>query len=290
MQQQINPEIIQEISDDLRVQVLTEALPYIQKWRNEIMVIKYGGAVVKQDADLIKDILFLTCCGFQIVVVHGGGPLINEWLKQLNKSPQYWEGIRVTDKVTMEIVEMVLAGKVNKQLVGSINANGGKAIGLCGKDANLIVAKASSKKELGLVGEIEQIHPQVIDMLLEKHYIPVIASVAASHDGTTYNLNADVVAGELAIKLKAKKLIFLTDTKGILADINNENSVISTLNLKEAKNLANTISGGMIPKVNACICAVENGVEAAHIIGGKEKHQLLLELLTEKGRGSMIVA
>nr|UNJ15389.1 acetylglutamate kinase [Cyanidioschyzonaceae sp. 1] len=278
------------ISDEIRVKVLTEALPYVQKWQDEIIVIKYGGAAMKQHTHIIQDVLFLSCCGLKIVMVHGGGPAINQWLNQLNKQPKFWQGMRVTDSDTMEIVEMVLAGKINKQLVCLINANGGKAVGICGKDAQLIVAKPCADPNLGQVGEIEKIDSQLIDLLLKNDYIPVVASVAASSDGTAYNLNADVVAAELAIKLKAKKVLFLTDTLGILADVSNQSSLISSLNLMEAKQMITNqqVSGGMIPKLNCCIHAVENGIAAAHIINGTLEHSLLLEILTDEGRGTMI--
>nr|UNJ15794.1 acetylglutamate kinase [Cyanidioschyzonaceae sp. 2] len=278
------------IADDIKVKVLTEALPYIHQWKNEIIVIKYGGAAMKQHMDAIQDVLFLSGCGLRLVLVHGGGPEINEWLQKINKRAEFWQGMRITDSETMEVVEMVLAGKVNKELVSLINAKGGKAVGICGKDGKLIVAKPCRENRLGQVGEIEEINPELIEILLATHYIPVIASVAASHDGKAYNLNADVVAAELAIKLKAKKVIFLTNTNGILADVEDETSLISKMDILEAKQKIeqNQVSGGMIPKLNCCIHAVEKGVLTAHIINGTVEHSLLLEILTKEGRGSRI--
>nr|YP_009968276.1 acetylglutamate kinase [Cyanidiococcus yangmingshanensis]QMX77377.1 acetylglutamate kinase [Cyanidiococcus yangmingshanensis] len=278
------------IADDIKVKVLTEVLPYIQQWKNEIIVMKYGGAAMKQHMHAIQDVLFLSGCGLKLVLVHGGGPVINEWLHKLNKRAEFWQGMRITDSETMEVVEMVLAGKVNKELVSLINAKGGKAVGICGKDGKLIVAKPCTESRLGQVGEIEEIHPELIEILLATNYIPVIASVAASHDGTAYNLNADVVAAELAIKLKAKKVIFLTNTNGILADVEDETSLISKMDIQEAKDKIeqHQVSGGMIPKLNCCIHAVEKGVLAAHIINGTVEHSLLLEILTKEGRGSRI--
>ncbi|WP_019504539.1 acetylglutamate kinase [Pleurocapsa sp. PCC 7319] len=278
-----------------RVRVLSEALPYIQKFTNQTIVIKYGGAAMK-DSNLkdkvIRDIVFLACVGVRPVVIHGGGPEINTWLQKLNIEPLFKDGLRVTDEVTMDIVEMVLAGRVNKGLVSLISRAGASAVGLCGKDGNLIQARPVGKEGVGFVGEVTNINTGVIESLVDSGYVPVISSVAADENGQAYNINADTVAGEIAAALQAEKLILLTDTPGILSDYHDPSTLINRLDIQKARELIDqgVVSGGMIPKVNCCVRSLAQGVRAAHILDGRLPHSLLLEILTDEGIGSMIVA
>lgn len=282
------------LSDFERVEVLSQSFPFIQQYMGHIVVIKYGGSAMKNvhlEEKVIKDILFLSSIGLRPVLVHGGGNLINSWLRKINIEPKFSDGVRVTDSDTMEVVEMVLLGKVNQNLVSLINKNNGKAIGLSGKDAKLITAKAISTSDLNLVGRVKSVNSRIIHILIKEGYIPVIASVAASEEGKTYNINADTVAGAIAAELKAEKLILLTDTVGILKDINNPQTLVRSLDATKVHDLKSKkiISGGMIPKVDCCIQAIKYGVKSAHIIDGRIEHALLLEILTKDGIGSMLV-
>lgn len=278
-----------------RVEILSQALPYIQKFREKIFVIKYGGAAMADPVlkkETIRDLVLLSCVGIKLVVVHGGGPEINQMSKRLNLPVRFVDGQRVTDKETMEIVEMVVVGKIQKELVNLINISGAKAIGLCGKDGSLFSCKPISKaKKIGFVGEVKSIDSSILFTLLEKQFIPVISPVGADEKGQNYNINADNVASAIASKLKASKLIFMTDTTGILKSPKNPSSLISKLSIKEAtKHIKNkVISGGMIPKTQAAINAIKAGVDAIHIIDGRLKHSILLEVFTDTGIGSMIV-
>lgn len=278
-----------------RVRVLSEALPYIQKFANRTVVIKYGGAAMK-DSNLkdkvIRDIVFLSCVGVRPVVVHGGGPEINSWLNKLGIEAQFKDGLRVTDAATMDVVEMVLVGRVNKELVSLISQAGSLAVGLCGKDGNLIKARPVGQEGIGFVGEVTSVDTQLIQSLVSSGYVPVISSVAADENGQAYNINADTVAGEIAAALDAEKLILLTDTPGILEDYHDPNTLLTKLDIKTARELIDKgiVSGGMIPKVNCCVRSLAQGVRAAHIIDGRIPHALLLEILTDEGIGSMIVA
>ena len=281
------------LNDFQRVQVLSEALPFIQKFSGKTVVIKYGGSAMQNQAlknKVVEDILFLSYIGLNPVLVHGGGPMINRWLEKLSIKTKFKQGVRVTDLPTMEIVEMVLIGQVNQSLVALINKKRGKAIGLSGKDAQLITASSLFEEEDNFVGKINHVNTNIIDLLVQQGYIPVIASVAADLSGHSYNINADTVAGEIAIKLQAEKLILLTDTPGILMDINNPSTLVRSLNSIEVNEMksAKIISGGMIPKVDCCMKAVKSGVKAAHIIDGRIEHALLLEILTRDGIGSML--
>ena len=242
-------------------------------------------------SQVITDILFLFSLGIKIVLVHGGGPFINDWLNRLNIEPKFDDGIRITDAQTMEIVEMVLVGKINKELVSLININNNVGIGLSGKDANLLLASHMFNDSNNLVGTIDSVNSQVLNFLLDNNYIPVIASVASSNDLTTYNVNADTAAGAVAQALNAEKLILLTDTPGILLDIKDPNSLQKQLTTDNIHNLCkqNIISEGMIPKVNCCINALNNNVKTTHIIDGRIEHSLLWELLTNNRIGSQIV-
>jgi acetylglutamate kinase len=278
-----------------RVRILSEALPYIQKFANRTIVIKYGGAAMKENilkTKVIRDIVFLACVGVRPVVVHGGGPEINSWLEKLNIEPLFRDGLRVTDAATMDVVEMVLAGRVNKELVSLISRAGALAVGLCGKDGNLIQARPVDKEGVGFVGEVTNVDTGLIESLVNSGYVPVISSVAADENGQAYNINADTVAGEIAAALQAEKLILLTDTPGILYDYHNPASLIKKLDIQKARNLIGEgiVSGGMIPKVNCCVRSLAQGVRAAHILDGRLPHSLLLEILTDEGIGSMIVA
>ncbi|WP_446898959.1 acetylglutamate kinase [Clostridium sp. LBM24168] len=274
--------------------VLAESLPYIQKYRGKTLVVKYGGnAMINEDLKkyVINDIILMKCVGINIVVVHGGGPLISSYLKKLNKQSRFINGLRYTDEETMNIVQMVLCGKVNKDLVSLIETNNGKAIGLCGIDGSMIKAKKLlDKEDLGYVGEITSINTEIIQDLISNGYIPVISSVALGDNSKTYNINADTCAFKIASALKAEKLILLTDVPGVMENVDDESSLISKLNLDEAKTLYknNIIKGGMIPKLNCCIEAIKSGVRRAHIIDGRIPHCLLLELFSKKGIGTMI--
>lgn len=286
-------EYIQE-AEATRVRVLSEALPYIQQFAGRTVVVKYGGAAMK-DGQLkdyvVRDIVFLTSVGVRIVVVHGGGPEINSWLAKLNIEPQFKDGLRVTDADTMDVVEMVLVGRVNKELVALINQAGGSAVGLCGKDGNLVTARPQGNEGIGFVGEVSTINPDVLRPLLDNGYIPVISSVAVDENGQAFNINADTVAGEMAAALGAEKLVLLTDTPGILYDFDDKSSLIRKLDIQGARKLIDDgiVSGGMIPKVTCCVRSLAQGVQAAHIIDGRIPHALLLEILTDAGIGSMLV-
>ncbi|MGF1512262.1 MAG: acetylglutamate kinase [Elainellaceae cyanobacterium] len=278
-----------------RVQVLSEALPYIQRFTGRTVVVKYGGAAMKDGrlkADVMRDVVFLACVGLRPVLVHGGGPEINTWLGKLGIEPQFKDGLRVTDASTMDVVEMVLVGRVNKEIVTLIDQAGGSAVGLCGKDGNLIRARSQGDKGIGFVGEVSVLDPKVVETLSSAGYIPVVSSVAADETGQAYNINADTVAGELAAALGAEKLILLTDIPGILRDRDDASSLVPKLNIQQARDLINegVVAGGMIPKVNCCVRSLAQGVRATHIIDGRVPHALLLEILTDAGVGSMIVA
>jgi acetylglutamate kinase len=281
-------------ADSLRVSVLSEALPYIQRFAGRRVVVKYGGAaMVREDLRdaVFRDLALLACVGVQPVVVHGGGPEINQWLSRLAIEPQFSGGLRVTDPLTMDVVEMVLVGRVNKQIVNGLNRVGGKAVGLCGSDGGLVQARLWGDGSHGLVGDVAAVEPGVLGPLLDAGYIPVISSVAPDAEGQAYNINADTVAGELAASLQAEKLILLTDTPGILRDRQDPASLIRQLTLAEARGLIadGVVEGGMTPKTECCIRALAQGVTAAHIVDGRVPHSLLLEVFTDAGIGTMVV-
>jgi acetylglutamate kinase len=278
-----------------RVRVLSEALPYIQQFSGRIVVVKYGGAAMKDSTlkdRVVRDVVFLACVGLRPVIVHGGGPEINSWLDKLGIEPQFNNGLRVTDAPTMDVVEMVLVGRVNKEIVSLINQAGGSAVGLCGKDGNLIKARPEGRQGIGFVGEVSTMDVRILESLLKDGYIPVVSSVAADESGQAYNINADTVAGEIAAALGAEKLILLTDTAGILEDYKDPSTLLYKLDIQQARELIATgvVGGGMIPKVNCCVRSLAQGVKAAHIIDGRIPHALLLEIFTDSGIGSMIVA
>lgn len=288
------------ISADERARILTEALPYIQRFHGKVIVIKYGGNAMIEEAlkaSFARDIVLMKAVGMHPVVVHGGGPQIGKVLEKLGKKSEFIQGMRVTDRETMDVVEMVLGGLVNKEIVSLIDQHGGKAVGLTGKDGGLIRARkmtlasedknSSQRIDIGYVGEVQGIDPRIVSMLENSAVIPVIAPIGSGDDGETYNINADVVAGKLAITLKAEKLVLLTNTRGVL---DQEGGVLTSLNVKQVNGLVadGTISGGMLPKVNYALDAVLSGVKSAHIIDGRVKHAVLLELFTDEGVGTLI--
>ena len=283
------------MNDSQRVSILSEALPYIQSFSGRKIVIKYGGSVMEKEIlqkAVFRDIALLASVGVRPIIVHGGGPEINNWLIKLKIKPKFESGLRVTDEKTMEIVEMVLMGRVNKQIVRGINETGATSIGLSGLDGNLIQARKLKSSTHGFVGDISKINSSILDPLIEKGYIPVISSIGSSNNGISLNINADYVAGEIAAAINAEKLILLTDTPGILKDLNNPKSLIRNLNLKQARKYIeeNIISEGMKPKTECCIRAIAQGVKATHIIDGRIEHALLLEIFTDTGKGTMISA
>ena len=275
--------------------ILVEALPYIQKYFNKTIVIKYGGNAMTSETlrnEVMKDVILLSIVGIKVVLVHGGGPEIDAMLKKIGKEPHFINGLRYTDKETAEIVEMVLAGKVNKDLVSLIHNNNGKAIGLCGIDGNMIqTKKRKGAEDLGYVGDIAEVDITPIVMALENGFVPVIASVGADKKGQVYNMNADVAASAVARALKAEKIIFMTDIRGVLVDKDDEDTLIQKIRVDEVEELMDQgiISGGMIPKIGSCVHCVDAGVGSAVIIDGRIEHSLLLELFSDEGIGTLIV-
>ncbi len=279
-----------------KANILLEALPYIKKFSNDIMVVKIGGEPMIDDTlknNIALDIILMKYVGINVVVLHGGGKQISNLMHKLGKKAVFINGLRVTDKETMEITEMVLTGMINKDLVGVINKNGGEAVGISGRDGNLIVSKKKSdnKDDLGYVGDINKINPKIIKTLIDNGFIPVISPVSVGPGGEAFNINADTAAGSIAAALNASKLIILSDVRGIYKDINNSKTFMPTITLNEIKNLTekNIIQKGMLPKVNACINSLSNGTSKAHIIDGKIQHSLLLEIFTEAGVGTEII-
>lgn len=281
------------IENDTRARILSDALPYIQKYNNKVVVVKYGGNAMTNESlkqAVMSDIVLLSTVGMKIVLVHGGGPEINAMLKKVGKESKFVNGLRYTDKETVEIVQMVLCGKLNKDLVELLHRHNGKAIGLSGIDSHMIEAKQLDP-ELGLVGEITKIDPTVINDALDNGYIPVISTVASSADGTVYNINADTAAARIAAEMKAESIILMTDIVGLLNDKNDESTLIPTVGVSEVPYLKKQgiISGGMIPKIDCCVEAVRRGVKQANIIDGRIPHSILIELLTNEGAGTMII-
>lgn len=278
-----------------KANILAEALPYINKLAGKTVVIKYGGNVMDAGTiqTILEDIALLKIVGVNPVVVHGGGPAINEMLEKLKIKASFHNGLRITDKSTIEVVEMVLSGKVNKTITAKINSLGVKAIGICGKDSNLILADKIGEVEgvdLGYVGVIKDINTKLIKLLVKDEYIPVIASLGVSDKGESLNINADTVASEMAKALKAEKLIYLTDVDGVRRDPNDKNSLLNFTRPSELKELIKqgAITGGMIPKVQACIEGVHNGIKNVHIINGGVPHPIMLEIFTHSGIGTMV--
>lgn len=283
-----------EIDYDTRANVMIEALPYLQEYNGKVVVVKYGGNAMTNDylkQAVMRDIVMLSIVGIKVVLVHGGGPEINAMLNKVGKQSQFVNGLRYTDDETIEIVQMVLAGKVNKDLVSLLEKHNGKAVGLCGIDGQMIEAKMLSE-DMGYVGEITNVNPEIIFNSLNNGYIPVISTVGRAPDGTVYNINADTAAARIAAEMNASNLILLTDIKGLLEDKDDENTLIRTLGVSEVPYLKKQgiISGGMIPKIDCCVEAVRRGVNKANIIDGRIPHSILIELLTDVGAGTMIVA
>ncbi len=283
-----------KIDNGQRAEVLIEALPYIQKYYDKIVIVKYGGnAMINPELKraVMGDLVLLSLIGVKVVLVHGGGPEITEMLNKIGKKSEFVDGLRVTDKETADVVQMVLAGKINKSLVNLLQSLGGKAMGLSGADGGLISAKQLDAK-LGYVGEITSVNVQPVLDLLEKGYIPVISTVGCDAEGNVYNINADTAAARIAGVLKAESLINMTDTVGLLEDASDESTLISKIFVSEAQRLVNQglLSGGMIPKVNCCIEAIRRGVKKVFIIDGRVPHSILIETLTDEGMGTMFVS
>ena len=281
-----------EFTNAQRARVLTEALPYIKQYNGKIVVVKYGGnAMINEDLkqQVMEDIALLWLIGVKVVLVHGGGPEISDVMKKFGKEAVFVDGLRVTDKETVDIVQMVLAGKVNKSLVTLLQKKGGHAVGLSGMDGGLIEAKMKDER-LGYVGQITKIRPQPINDLLEKNYIPVISTVASDRDGHSYNINGDTAAAYIAGALGADRLIMMTDIAGILRDKDDPDTLIPEITISEAKKLyeEGVISGGMIPKVDCCIEAIHKGVKNVTIMDGRVPHSILMEILTDEGAGTMV--
>jgi acetylglutamate kinase len=278
----------------LRAQLLIEALPYIKRFRGAVVVVKYGGNAMVDPAlaaTFAEDIVLMRSVGIRPVVVHGGGPQISELMKRLGKVPEFRDGQRVTDAETVDIARMVLVGKVNREIVGAINVHGPLAVGVSGEDAGLIVAEARDP-ELGFVGDVESVRPAILERLLAEELIPVVSTNGADETGQAYNINADAVAGAIAQALAAEKVIYLTDVEGLLGDVADAASLISHIDAPalQARIDAGSLTGGMIPKINACLHAVGNGVGSAHLLDGRVPHVLLLELFSDAGIGTMITA
>ncbi|MBE6604007.1 MAG: acetylglutamate kinase [Clostridia bacterium] len=281
-----------EFSNSERAQVLAQALPYIRRYNGKVIVVKYGGnAMINEDLkqQVMEDIVLLHLIGVRVVLVHGGGPEINELMQKLGKKAEFVDGLRVTDKETVDIVQMVLAGKVNKTLVNLLEMKGGNAMGISGMDGRLIEAEPKNEK-LGFVGKIKRVNIAPVTDLLEKDYIPVISTVGCDKKGNTYNINGDTAAACIAGALGAERLIMMTDIAGVLTDKNDPSTLIPNLTVSEAKKLYENgvISGGMIPKVDCCIEAIERGVEKVIIMDGCVPHSILMELLTNEGAGTMV--
>ncbi len=279
-------------SNAQRAEVLTQALPYIRQYNGKVVVIKYGGnAMINQELkeQVMEDIVLLWLIGIKVVLVHGGGPEISELMQKLDKKATFVDGLRVTDQETMDIVQMVLAGKVNKTLVNLLEMNGGNAMGISGMDGRLIEAEVKDKR-LGFVGEVTDIHIDPVHDLLEKGYIPVISTIGCDKEGNAYNINGDTAAAAIAGALQAERLIMMTDIAGVLQDKDDPNTLIREITLDEAEQLCSdgVVSGGMIPKVQCCIDAIHQGVKNVIIMDGRVPHSILMEILTDEGAGTMV--
>ncbi len=277
-----------------RAEILTQALPYIKQYAGKTVVIKYGGNAMINDelkAAVMEDMVLLHTVGIKVVLVHGGGPEINAMLKKTGKESKFVGGLRYTDEETMEIVEMVLAGKVNKELVHQITTHGGRAIGLCGLDGGMLTATKHREPDLGFVGDITRVDVTLLRNSLENDTIPVVATVAGDSDGNRYNINADIAAAEIAAALGAEKLVLMTDVRGLLRDKDDPESLISTVQVSDVPRLKKegVLSGGMIPKIECCVEAVRRGVRRTHIIDGRIPHSILIEMLTHEGVGTMFL-
>ena len=280
--------------NDEKAKIIVETLPYIEKYIGKTMVVKYGGSAMQNDIlkdSVMEDIILMSYVGINVVLIHGGGKEINKILDKLNIENKFIDGLRYTDEDTMEVVQMVLAGKVNKDLVSKINSKGGNALGICGIDGNMLLCeKLHENVDLGFVGKIRKVNTKVIDDCLKGGYISVIATVGMDEEGNSYNINSDLAASAIAKELKAEKLILLTDVPGLLKEASMNETLISEIRKEEIHTLLENgnISGGMIPKVNCCIDALENGVKRVHILDGRIKHSIITELFTDTGIGTLI--
>ena len=286
--------IPKNLTNAQRAEILTQALPYIQNYYNKIVVIKYGGnAMINEERkqQVMEDVVLLSLIGVKVVLVHGGGPEITDMLNKIGKKSEFVNGLRVTDKETVEIVQMVLAGKVNKTLVNLLEVNGGKAMGISGMDGHLIEAEMKDEN-LGYVGKITKVNVEPIMDLLEKGYIPVVSTIGCDMKGNVYNINADTAASRIAGAIRAESLISMTDIAGILRDKDDPSSLISMIDIRDAATLFDegVISGGMIPKVECCIDAINHGVKKVFIMDGRIPHAILIEMLTDEGAGTMVVS
>ena len=275
-----------------RAAVLVEALPYIQRFRDAVVVVKYGGNAMSDEATtrrLAEDIVLMRAVGLRPVLVHGGGPQIGEFTERLGMTPEFRDGLRVTDAETLEVARMVLVGKVNRDLVAALNVHGPVAVGVAGEDAGLIAAEPRDPS-LGFVGDVSEVNPSVLHSLLSEELIPVVSTIGADAEGQAYNINADAVAGALAAAIGATKLVYLTDVPGLLADVEDPTSLIARIGVADVEAMVSrgAIAGGMIPKIAACVDAVRAGVGSVHILDGRRAHALLLELFTDAGVGTMI--
>ncbi len=283
---------MEKINNSVRSQILIDALPYIQTYNNKVVVVKYGGNAMTNETlkdAVMSDIVLLSLVGIKVVLVHGGGPEINDMLKRLNIQSKFISGLRYTDKDTIDVVKMVLAGKLNKELVAHLQQHSGKALGLCGIDGKMLVAeKMENDTDLGFVGKIKKVNTKPILDALNNGYVPVIATVATSEDGTTYNINADTAASRIAAELQAEKLILMTDIAGLLRDKDDPKTLIPFVNVSEVPFMKRQgiISGGMIPKIDCCVEAVRRGVKRTSIIDGRVPHSILIELLSNEGIGT----
>ncbi len=280
--------------NDEKAKILVEILPYIEKYSGKTMVVKYGGSAMQNDRlkdSVMEDIILMSYVGINVVLVHGGGKEINRYLDKLNIENEFINGLRYTDEDTMEVVQMVLAGKVNKDLVSKINSKGGNALGLCGIDGNMLVCEEIDEGiDLGYVGKITEVNTKIIDDCLKDGYISVIASVGVDKQGNTYNINGDLAASSIAKEIKAERLILLTDVPGLLREPSIDESLISEIRKDKINELFEdgTISGGMIPKVNCCLDCLESGVKRVHILDGRIRHSIIIELFTDAGIGTLI--
>ncbi len=283
------------ISNNDRARVLVQALPYIQQHAGKTIVVKYGGNAMVNEAlkdAVMSDIVLMQMVGIHVVLVHGGGPEISGMLKKIGKESKFIDGLRVTDRETVDVVQMVLAGKVNKDLVQLLERHNGRAIGLCGLDGGMLKAeKLKGENDLGFVGEISEVNPEIISKAASSGYVPIIATVAGGEDGEVFNINADVAAARIAAEIGAENLILMTDVRGLLRDKDDEDTLIPEVNVSDVPRLQNQgiISGGMIPKIDCCVEAVRRGVKRATIIDGRIPHSILIELFSDEGIGTMFL-
>lgn len=284
---------ITDISNKDKAYILNQALPYIQKYQHKIVVVKYGGSVMENPQlkeSVMSDIALLSTLGIRVVVVHGGGKDITEMLNKVGKESKFVNGLRYTDKETAEIVRMVLAGKVNKELVGILNRQGGQSLGICGVDGNMFkIKKYESDVDLGYVGDVEEVDSNLLESIISNKYVPIVATIGCDKDGNIYNINADTAAAKIAESLQAETLMFMTDTPGLLRNKDDESTLIQRIKVHDLDKLLEdgTISGGMIPKVKHCINAVQNGVKRVFIMDGRVPHSMIIQMFTDEGIGTM---